>query len=219
MVFMSDAVLSEFHAEDECFPFLLSVLHVASQHGFTEMTELLIHKGAVVNATDYQGLTPLHVACQRGHQAVVVSVEIFNSLAPGGSDYSLKLVNFKVISVINILKYFLWSCYQVNATTPHWSSVNIGSGNGLVPSGNKPLLEPMLTQIPVTRPQLVNVGIPYALFLSLELTHWGWDKIEAILQTTFSNAISWMKMFEFRLKYHGRLFLNVQLTIFQHWFR
>ena len=26
-------------------------------------------------------------------------------------------------------------------------NVNIGSGNGLVPSGNKPLHEPMLTQI------------------------------------------------------------------------
>ena len=31
-----------------------------------------------------------------------------------------------------------------------------GSGNGLVPSGNKPLPEPMLTQIYVTRPQWVN---------------------------------------------------------------
>ena len=28
--------------------------------------------------------------------------------------------------------------------------VNIGSGNGLVPSGNKPLPEPMLTQISVS---------------------------------------------------------------------
>ena len=28
-------------------------------------------------------------------------------------------------------------------------SVNIGSGNGLVPSGNKPLPEPMLNQISV----------------------------------------------------------------------
>ena len=27
------------------------------------------------------------------------------------------------------------------------TDVNIGSGNGLVPSGNKPLPEPMLTQI------------------------------------------------------------------------
>ena len=45
------------------------------------------------------------------------------------------------------LKYFLWNCYQVNATTPHWSLVNIGSDNGLVPSGNKPLPEPVVTQI------------------------------------------------------------------------
>ena len=65
------------------------------------------------------------------------------SLAPGGFSYSLKLVNFKLISMINIL-YFLQNCYQVNAATPHWSLVNIGSGNGLVPSGNKPVPGPML---------------------------------------------------------------------------
>ena len=51
------------------------------------------------------------------------------------------------------------------------------------------------------------------------LTHWGRDKIDAILQTTFSNAISWMKMFEFQLKFHWSLFSTVKLTIFQHWFR
>ena len=44
------------------------------------------------------------------------------------------------------LKYFLWNSYQVN-TTHHWSLVNNGSGNGLVPSSNKPLHEPMFTQI------------------------------------------------------------------------
>ena len=33
----------------------------------------------------------------------------------------------------------------MNATIPRWSLVNIGSGNGLVPSGNKPLPEPTLT--------------------------------------------------------------------------
>ena len=43
------------------------------------------------------------------------------------------------------LKYFLWNFYQIYATTPHWSLVNIDSGNGFVPSGNKPLPEPMLT--------------------------------------------------------------------------
>ena len=32
------------------------------------------------------------------------------------------------------------------------------------------------------------------------LTHWGRDKIDAISQTIFSNAFSWMKMLEYRLK-------------------
>ena len=40
-------------------------------------------------------------------------------------------------------------------------------------------------------------------------------QMDAISQTTFSNAFSWMKMFEFRLKFHWSLFPRVQLTIFQ----
>ena len=51
------------------------------------------------------------------------------------------------------------------------------------------------------------------------LTHWGRDKMDAILQTTFWSAFSWIKMFEFRLKFHWSLIQRVQLTIFQHWFR
>ena len=51
------------------------------------------------------------------------------------------------------------------------------------------------------------------------LTHCGRDKMAAIFQTTFSNAFSWMKMFEFRLRFHWSLFPMVWLTIFQHWFR
>ena len=52
-----------------------------------------------------------------------------------------------------------------------------------------------------------------------ELTHWGRDKMAAVSQTTLSNAFSWMKMLEFRFKFHLSLFLRVQFTIFQHWFR
>ena len=52
-----------------------------------------------------------------------------------------------------------------------------------------------------------------------ELTHWGRDKMTDVPQTMFSNAFSWMKMYEFRLKFHLSLFLRFQLTIFQHWFR
>ena len=38
-------------------------------------------------------------------------------------------------------------------------------------------------------------------------------QMDAISQTTFSNAFSWMKMFEFRLKIHWSLFPRVELTI------
>ena len=51
------------------------------------------------------------------------------------------------------------------------------------------------------------------------LTHWGRDKMDAISQATCSSAFSWMKILEFRLKFHWSLFLRVQLTISQHWFR
>ena len=54
---------------------------------------------------------------------------------------------------------------------------------------------------------------------SCGITHWGRDTMDAISQTTFSNAFSWTKMQEFRLKFHWSLFLKVQLTIFHHWFR
>ena len=51
------------------------------------------------------------------------------------------------------------------------------------------------------------------------LTHWGRNKMAAILQTIFSNSFSWMKMYESRLKLHWSLFPRAQLTIFQHWLR
>ena len=43
--------------------------------------------------------------------------------------------------------------------------------------------------------------------------------IAAISQTTFSDAFSGIKLLEFRLSFHFSLFLRIQLTIFQHWFR
>ena len=46
-------------------------------------------------------------------------------------------------------------------------------------------------------------------------THWSQDKMAAIFQKTFSNAFSWMKIYEFQLEFHWSLFLRVQLTIFQ----
>ena len=51
------------------------------------------------------------------------------------------------------------------------------------------------------------------------LSYWGWDKMANILHTTFSNAFSWMKIFEFQIQFDWSLFLRVQLTIIQHGFR
>ena len=51
---------------------------------------------------------------------------------------------------------------------------------------------------------------------------WGWvntlrpRKMDAIFQTTYSNAFSWMKMLEFLLRFHWSLFIRVQLTILPH---
>ena len=69
---------------------------------------------------------------------------------------------------------------------------------------------------------LARKGLIHLLFshsTAAALTHWGRDQIDAISQTTFSNAFSRMKMNEFRLGFHWSLFLRLELTIFQHWFR
>ena len=51
---------------------------------------------------------------------------------------------------------WVWNCPNMNVTGLHWWSVNIGSGNGLVPSGNKPLPEPVLIQISCRH--MVSIG-------------------------------------------------------------
>ncbi|XP_029782441.1 ankyrin repeat domain-containing protein 27 isoform X3 [Suricata suricatta] len=47
-------------------------LHVAALCGQASLIDLLVSKGAVVNATDYHGSAPLHLACQKGYQSVTV---------------------------------------------------------------------------------------------------------------------------------------------------
>ena len=42
--------------------------------------------------------------------------------------------------------------------------------------------------------------------MKLILTHWYRDKITGILQTTFSDEFSWMKMYQFRWRFHPVLF-------------
>ena len=44
------------------------------------------------------------------------------------------------------------------------------------------------------------------------LTHCGRDKMAAVSQTTLSKAFSWMKILEFRLRFHWSLFLRSNST-------
>ena len=68
----------------------------------------------------------------------------FNLLAPRGFEINFRELIFKQILVIDGGSI---SCEIVLTWT--LKDLNIGSGNGLVPSGNKPLPEPMLTQFSV----------------------------------------------------------------------
>ena len=54
-----------------------------------------------------------------------------------------------------------------------------------------------LTDWPAEYQLIIRHGL-YRIFL----THWGRDKMAAIIQTTFSSAFSWIKMYEFRLRFH-----------------
>ena len=52
---------------------------------------------------------------------------------------------------------------QMNATGLNFQYVNIGPGDGLVPSGNKPLPEPLLIQVFVaTWRHLATINLIYA---------------------------------------------------------
>ena len=56
------------------------------------------------------------------------------------------------------------------------------------------------------------------IYGSGSLTRWGWDKMAAIWQTTFSNAFSWMKFSVFLFEFIWNIFPGIQLSICQHWF-
>ena len=100
------------------------------------------------------------------------------------------------ITTTTTTRHSLWYCSQVtqmNTTKLYKWELNIGFGNGLVPSGSKLLPEPMLTQISIAR------------WRHKAITHLPLDKMAYILQTTFANAFSWMRMYWFRLKFHWSL--------------
>ena len=78
----------------------------------------------------------------------------------------------------------LWKC-------PYWISI----------CSNTLLMKPITLCVELFWKKNMN--------MILRLTHWGRDKMAAILQTTYSNPFSWMKMYEFGFKFHCNLVLRV----------
>ena len=72
---------------------------------------------------------------------------------------------------------------------------------------------------PYYRLELPNHGINPHILMGSGLNTLRARKMAAIFQTTFSNVFSRIKIFKLQLEFHWSLFLRVQLTIFQHWFR
>ena len=82
----------------------------------------------------------------------------------------------------------------------NWQLASLGSGNGLAPNRRQAIT-------------WTNAGpVQWRIYAALggdDLTHWGWDKMAAILHMTFSSAFPWMKLFEFWIKSHWNMFLCV----------
>ena len=105
-----------------------------------------------------------------------------------------------------------WTHFHSNLNSRY---VTNASGNGLVLNRNNPVHGPMLgSSIPHWVNELVPGKTADNIINSSHL-----DKMAAISQTLYSDAFSWMKMYKFQLRFHWTLFLRVQLTIFQYWFR
>ena len=68
------------------------------------------------------------------------------------------------------------------------------------------------------KPRTQMLPCDYLLCQKPILTHWGRDKMDDILHTTIPYALSWMKLYVFRLVLHWSWFLWLKLTISQHWF-
>ena len=98
-------------------------------------------------------------------------------------------------------------------------SSSTSSSNPRQPPGNVNGRDPMVSpspSLPSTTPTICEYGRHTT---RIQLTHLLQDKMAAISQTIFSDAFSWMKRFVFWLQILWSLFLRVQLTITQHWFR
>ena len=76
-------------------------------------------------------------------------IYIYKSTNNGNMSFAMsKWLTNSCLNAQYWFQHSLSNCFRVNTTQHHWWRVNNGSGNSLVPSGNKPLSEPILSRIP-----------------------------------------------------------------------
>ena len=150
--------------------------------------------------------------------------------APTTSEWSTILLPTKVRLILETLRYIhLWqmvvcnylSMLNVNEVKTWMSNYPPHKTMDIIIYPGHYLSETMLVK-EAPRGEIMSVAftkLRQSPGLFDLLTYWGRDEMNNILQATFSNVYSSMKMFEFRLRFHWSLFPRVQLTIFQHWFR
>ena len=160
----------------------------------------------------------------------------FNSLAPGRYNRNFRYLIFNLISIIGGRGI---SCKM----TLRWLSLDLNDDKSTlvqVMAWCRQATSHYLSQCwPISMPLYGHNELRYEVsfvnsnsdlcslsvtalpcsILHYNVTHWGKHKMATNLQKTFSNSVSWMKLFVFWIKLHWNLFPRVQLTISQHWFR
>ncbi|VDO02785.1 unnamed protein product [Rodentolepis nana] len=79
----------------------ITPLHLAAKWGKAEMAQLLIDKGAQLDARTRDGLTPMHTAARSGHTNVV------QILLNAGASITAKTRNGPQIGPIEVLRFLL----------------------------------------------------------------------------------------------------------------
>ena len=90
---------------------------------------------------DFKGISPLPYEYNSLVDMKPLRQTVLNSLAPGRCASNFASVYFKLI-----LRYISCEIVLRWHSSPHWSLVNIGPGNGLATAGKKLLAGPMLTE-------------------------------------------------------------------------
>ena len=165
------------------------------------MTHICVSNLTIIGSDN--GLSPAR------RQAIIYTNAWILLIGPFGTNFSEILIGIQTFSFTKThlkMSSAKWRafCLGLNVLTKSTSKLGHGS---LIASHRFTCMKP-----------LIHTPTP-SLTWSISVRTLRPRQMAAGFQTTFSNRFRWMKMYEFRLKFHWSLFLRVQLTIFHDWFR